>query len=208
MLRNLYEGLELPGEPPDYHFLIQHAADELWRRRRNEPELLGEVERLCWLDIGFVQACPDAASYVIDGQRRFYMITGFWLLIQLYEERGDLSDALKVAEIASGYGQCEDARQRLLWKTGARETEPVAEPIKVPPQHPNGAQPTVESWSVGSATGATGQVSRTGHSPAAGSTSTAGGTTGASAVSTSCGPMRPTGSLTTWRTSTGSTGPG
>jgi hypothetical protein len=139
VLRNLYEGLELPGEPPDYHFLIQNAADELWRRRRNEPDLLGEVERLCWLDIGLVQARPDAASNVIDGQRRFYMITGFWLLIPLYEERGDLSDALKVAEIASGHGQCEDARQRLLWKTGARETEPVAEPIKVPPQHPNGA---------------------------------------------------------------------
>ncbi len=118
VLRNLYEGLELPGEPSDYHFLIQHAADELWRRRRNEPDLLGEVERLCWLGIGLIQARPDAASDVIDGQRRFYSITGFWLLIQLYEERDDLGDALKVAEIASGYGQCEDARQRLLWKTG------------------------------------------------------------------------------------------
>ena len=147
VLRNLYEGLELPGEPSDYHFLIQRAADELWRRRRNEPGLLGELERLCWLDIGLVRACPDAASDVIDGQRRFYVITGFGLLIQLYEERGDLGGALRVAEIASGYGQCEDARQRLLWKTGARETEPVAPPVEVPPQHPNGAQPTVESRS-------------------------------------------------------------
>jgi hypothetical protein len=46
VLRNLYEGLELPGEPSDYYFLIRHAADELWRRRRDEPDLLGEVERL------------------------------------------------------------------------------------------------------------------------------------------------------------------
>jgi hypothetical protein len=147
VLRNLCECLELPGEPSDYHFLIQNVADELWRRRRNEPGLLGEVERLCWLDISLVQACADALSHVIDGQRRVYWITGFSLLIQLYEERGDLSDALKVAEIASGYGQYEDARQRLLWKTGARETEPVPEPIKITPQHPNGAQPTVESSS-------------------------------------------------------------
>lgn len=149
LLRNLYEGLELPGGPSDYHFLIQHAADELWRRRRNEPDLLGDVERLCWLDIGLIQARPDAVSHVINGERRFYSITGFWTLIQLYEDRGDLSNALKVAEIASGYGQCEDARQRLLWKTGARETEPVPAPIEVPPQHPNGAQPIVHSWSAG-----------------------------------------------------------
>jgi hypothetical protein len=47
LLQNVSEGLELPGEPPDYHFLIQHAADELWRRSRKEPDLLNEVERLC-----------------------------------------------------------------------------------------------------------------------------------------------------------------
>lgn len=114
LLRNLYEGLELPGEPSDYHFLIQHVADELLRRRRNESGLLGEVERLCWPDIGLIQACPDAASHVIDEQRQFYSISGFRLLIQLYEDRGDLNDALRIAEIAPGYGQCEDARQRLL----------------------------------------------------------------------------------------------
>jgi hypothetical protein len=151
VLRNLYEGLELPGEPSDYYFLIRHAADELWRRRRDEPDLLGEVERLWWLDIGLVQARPDAVSFVIGGRRRFFSSAGFWRLIQrliqLYEERGDLSDALKVAEIASGYGKVEDVRQRLLRKTGARETEPVPEPIKARPQHPNGAQPTVESRS-------------------------------------------------------------
>src|SRR5260370_1949030 len=72
MLRNLYQGLELPGEPSDYHFLIQRAAEQLWRRRRNEPDLLGEVERLCWLDIGLVQARPNAASYVIPGPRRVH----------------------------------------------------------------------------------------------------------------------------------------
>jgi hypothetical protein len=147
LLRNVYEGLELPGEPPDYHFLIQNTAGALWQRRRNEPDLLGEVERLCWLDIGLIQARPDAASDLIDGQTRSYSITGFWLLIQLYEERGDLPDALKVAEIAARYGQCYDALQRLRWKTGARDTEPVPPPMAVPPQHPNGAKPTVQSWS-------------------------------------------------------------
>jgi len=59
LLRNVSEGLERPGEPSDYHFLIQQSANELWRRRRKEPELVGEVERLCWLDIGLIQARPD-----------------------------------------------------------------------------------------------------------------------------------------------------
>lgn len=45
------------------------------------------------------------------------------MLIRLYEERGDLADALKVAEIAAGYDQCEDAYERLLWKTGAKEND-------------------------------------------------------------------------------------
>jgi hypothetical protein len=147
LIRNVHEGLELPGEPADYHFLIQNTADALWRRRHNEPDLLDEVERLCWLDIGLIKVRPDAASDVTDGQRRFYSITGFWLLIQLYEDRSDPAGALKVAEIAAAYGQCEDSRQRLLWKTGARQTEPVPPPAEVPPQHPNGPQPTVESWS-------------------------------------------------------------
>jgi len=147
LLRNLHEGLELPGEPPDYHFLIQSTASDLSRRCRRQPELLGEVERLCWLDISLVQARPDAASDVREGQRCFYSITGFWTLIQLYEGRGDLADAMKVAEIAAAHGQCEDALQRLLWKTGAKEDEPVPAPYEMLPQHPNGAKPNVESWS-------------------------------------------------------------
>lgn len=98
LIQNVHEGLELPGEPADYHFLIQNTVDALWRRRRNEPELLGEVERLCWLDIGLIKVRPDTASDIIGGQRHFSSITGFWLLIKLYEDRGHLAEALNVAE--------------------------------------------------------------------------------------------------------------
>jgi hypothetical protein len=143
LLRNVCEGLELPGEPPDFHFLIQGAADELWRRCHREPGLQDETERLCWLDIGLVQARADAASDIVDGERRFYSISAFSALIQLYEGRGDLAEALEVAEVAAEHGQCEDARRRLLWKTGAIEHKPVPAPYEVPPQHPNGAQPTL-----------------------------------------------------------------
>jgi hypothetical protein len=149
IMRNVYEGLELPGEAPDYHFLIQGTVKVLWGRRRREPAVLEHVEWLCWLDIDLVRACADAASDITGGKRRFYEISALPYLVDLYEDRGDLAQALKVADIASSFGQCEDARQRLLWKTGARETEPVPEPIKVSPQHPNGARPTVHSWDGG-----------------------------------------------------------
>jgi hypothetical protein len=53
----------------DYHCLIQHCAGRLWRRCRREPDLLGQVERLCGLDIGLIQARPGAASDLIDRER-------------------------------------------------------------------------------------------------------------------------------------------
>lgn len=143
LLRNVFEGLELPGQPPDYHFLIQSTAADLWDRCRRELELLDEVERLCRLDLALVRARPDAASDLIDGKRRFYAITSFSILIQLYENRGSLAVALKVAKLAADCGQGEDALQRLQWKTGAREDEPVPAPFQVPPQHPNGPRPTL-----------------------------------------------------------------
>ena len=149
IVQNVYEGLELPGEPPDYHFLIQGSAEVLWRRHRKEPAAAEHVERLCWLDVDLILAHPNAASEIVDGIRRYFGITSLLHLIELYEDRGEFATALKAAEIASRFGQCEDARERLRWKTGARDTEPIPEPVKVPPQHPNGARPTIHPWSEG-----------------------------------------------------------
>ncbi len=149
IVRNVNEGLELPGEAADYHFLIQGSVEVLWGRRRKEPAITEHVERLCRLDVALIQADPDAASDIVDRDRRYYAITSLLHLIELYEDRGDDTEALKVAKIAAGFGQYEEARQRLLWKTGVRKTEPVPEPIKIPPQHPNGSQPAIHPWSDG-----------------------------------------------------------
>ena len=141
LLRHVAEGLELPGIPSDYHFLIQHCIGELRPRRRAEPDLIPEIERLCRLDISLLQTRPDAASYFRDGETRFPFIKAFWVLIQLYEGRDDLARALEVAEIAARFDQHEDDLRRLQWLTGAREDEPVPVPEEIPPQHPNGARP-------------------------------------------------------------------
>jgi hypothetical protein len=147
LLRNVHEGLELPGEPADYHFLIQRTADALWRRQRNEPQLCLEVEQLCWLDISLIKVRPDAVGDVVDGHWKFHAITGFWLLIQLYEGGSDPARALQVAEIAALYGQCENARQRLARKTDAEQTPSASPWAPIPPQHLEEPQPIVRRGS-------------------------------------------------------------
>lgn len=127
VLRHVYEGLELPGEPSDYHFLIQGCAEQLWSRRRDEPNIVAEVEKLCWLDIKLVQVCPDAVSDEYSEERRFYAILAFPRLIEIYEREGFLAEALAVADVAVRYGQCEDARQRVVERIAAVEAETSAD---------------------------------------------------------------------------------
>lgn len=123
LLKNVYEGLELPGEPSDYHFLIQGCANELWGRRRQEPEVLEKVERLCWLDIRLIEARLDAVSDEFSDEPRFYQVLAFAILINMYEREGFLHEALDVAERAARFGQVNEAQDRLLERIAAAEAE-------------------------------------------------------------------------------------
>lgn len=127
LIHNVYEGLELPGEPSDYHFLIQGCASELWRRRREEPSVIGEVEKLCWLDISLVKVCPRAVTNEYGEEHTFYSILVFGVLTEIYEREGCLAEALEVAELAARYGQGDDTRQRLLERIQAVENEAVGD---------------------------------------------------------------------------------
>jgi len=123
LLRDLADALELPGEPTDYHFIVQHAATALWNRRRSEPDVLNEVERLCWLDIRLVQACPDAVSDEYTSERKFYSVTAFKNLITLYQREGALCEALEVAEIAERFDQLADKAEELRQRMAVLEAE-------------------------------------------------------------------------------------
>ncbi len=123
LLQNLHEGLELPGEPSDYHFLIQGCMSELWNRRRKEPEVLEHVEKLAWLDLQLIEARPDAAMYKFSGEFKSFSVGAFSILIDLYEREGFLHEALDVAERAARYGQGDEARHRLLKRIAAVENE-------------------------------------------------------------------------------------
>ncbi len=119
LVRHLYETLELPGQPRDYHFAIQSVVDELWKRRRQDPGVFTLVERLAWLDVDLVRARPDTVTNEHGDTPRFYRVTSFDRLITLYEREGAVQEALQVAEIAARFDQQEPKRDELAERLAA-----------------------------------------------------------------------------------------
>lgn len=116
LLTRLWESLELPGEPSDFHFSIQGVAGTLWRRKDERASVIGWVEWLHLLDIRLVVALPSTVSYD-DGYRSgYYGVTAFHELISLYLAEGYLDLATGIATTASEFemqGQAlEELRQR------------------------------------------------------------------------------------------------
>src|SRR5262249_22647509 len=122
LLKHCYESLELPGVPSDYHFLIQGCASALWAQRRREPQVLEDVETLCWLDIQLIEARPETIRFEHDDEPRFYRVLTFAILIELYEREGYLRDALDVAERSARHGQGAEARDRLARRLATLES--------------------------------------------------------------------------------------
>ncbi|SNR86041.1 hypothetical protein [Blastococcus mobilis] len=119
VLRNLAEVLELPGEPADYHFAIQGVVSQMRSRGGEGPHVFAELERLCWLDLQLIQACPEVVIYdhPEDGQQ-YAHVTAFKTLLDLYLTEGALGDAARVLPIAERFRQgdtpaTEKARTRM-----------------------------------------------------------------------------------------------
>jgi hypothetical protein len=104
-LRQLYETLELPGEPSDYHFTIQNCNETLWKYRREEPWVVEHIEWFCWLDIQLLEACPEAITFDREGEIQYANVVAFYRLISLYEKEGYLTEALEVARRALRFNQ-------------------------------------------------------------------------------------------------------
>ena len=117
-LQRLWEGLELPGRPYDYHVAIERAREGLWSRKLDEPEAVETVESLAWLDIRLVLACPYAVLVqTSEGDQHFYGVSAFDRLIRLYRTEGFMREALEVAELAERFSSSpkllDDLRARL-----------------------------------------------------------------------------------------------
>jgi hypothetical protein len=122
-LRHLAATLELPGEPIDYHFAIQHVLSALWARRRTEPAALDHVERLAWMDVRLIEAEPTVAE-VGYGREGYLRILAFGHLVTVYEREGSLADALRVATIAARFDQLTEQREALAERVAQLEAEP------------------------------------------------------------------------------------
>ena len=107
ILAHLHAGLALPGTPNDYHFAIQHAIDELWKRRKTDAAAILPIEGLCLLDIAIVEAYPTP----FRSGDRFVSMTSTRLLVSLYEHAGDLEAAIELARrvdpFLNGMGEIE-----------------------------------------------------------------------------------------------------
>ena len=115
--KNLAEVLELPGEPSDYHFALQSTAAHLYSRRRDDPTVLDDVERLCLLDLQLIESCPSAITWDHEGHRSYYQVIAFSRLLRMYLTEGRISEAAAVADIAErfdagGLPDVAEARQR------------------------------------------------------------------------------------------------
>jgi|SRR6185369_3084689 len=128
-LRQMREALELPGKLSDYHFAIQNCHDSLKRFAREEPWVLEEVERLCWLDICLISEYPETITLepitIADvelakiaaerrGERRFFSVSAFHQLMGMYEREGYLREALQVAKIAERFEQCSGKVEEII----------------------------------------------------------------------------------------------
>jgi hypothetical protein len=96
--------------PTDYHFAIQDTCGTIWASRREHPELLGDPERLCLLDIALLEAKPDSLR-ANDGQMA--LILTFELLVRLYQREGLYEKALEIAKRGAALEQGEEVVNRL-----------------------------------------------------------------------------------------------
>lgn len=121
---NVAESLELPGEPADYHFILQGGAGELYARRRSNPAAIGDAHGLYLLDLQLLRALPDTIAFTREGGTSHYQVAAFSRLLRLYLTEGRVTDAAEIAELADqfGAGGTRDADQ-----ARARATAVVAE---------------------------------------------------------------------------------
>ena len=121
-LRSLREALELPGSLSDYHFAIQRAAETAYKGRQEDPALIGEAERLWWLDVELVETHP---STVRRPQDESYRVNAYERLVQLYEGEGYLTEAMEIAErgLASGQQHLSPTAERLRANLAELEAE-------------------------------------------------------------------------------------
>ena len=121
MLKNCFEGLELPGQPSDYLQVIERCAGALSGRWPRQLGVLEQVEKLCCLGLQLIDARPDVLTDSLSEEPRYFGT--FLILIDLYQREGFLLEALDVASQAARHGRELEVRERLAERLSAMELE-------------------------------------------------------------------------------------
>lgn len=101
----VWEGLEVPGLPSDYHFLLQGAVERLWAARASYPIGLQHVEAFASADLMLIEAVPQIA--LRDNARPsegFLRISSLDVLLTLLEQEGAVREALALSRRAQRIG--------------------------------------------------------------------------------------------------------
>jgi hypothetical protein len=122
LLQHTWEAVEFPGTAMDYHFILQSAVAELWRRRRDDPAGLAVLETFAALDLALAEADPAAVSLAGDPSDSV-VVTSVLTWRKMLEREGALHDALELARRAARFGQGGEAVARLEDKLSALEAE-------------------------------------------------------------------------------------
>jgi hypothetical protein len=106
LIRWVWEGVELPGQASDYHFLLQGAVDQLWGRRREYPSGLNYLETFGYLDLALIEAIPQAVQVdKADHTAGYYHISSLDRLLALLEREGAIREALALSRRALRFGE-------------------------------------------------------------------------------------------------------
>lgn len=94
--------MKRPSNCRDYHFIMATYCEEAYKRRKEYPAVLAEVERFCLVDVELVEAFPGAVQNVLG---EFYHVPSYGRLATLYEREGFLREALEMSERGLAHGQ-------------------------------------------------------------------------------------------------------
>jgi hypothetical protein len=120
----VWEGLEVPGLPSDYHFLLQGAVDRLWAARASYPVGLQHVETFAYVDLALLEAVPQIA--LVDSARPaqgFLRISSLSIVLTLLEQEGAVREALALSRRAQRFGGDAFLRDDLETKVAALDGE-------------------------------------------------------------------------------------
>lgn len=95
--KRVLSGLELPGTPSDYHFLIQSAHEHLWGIRREHPDQYPMIEWLCQLNLRLLEVEPATLWAGDDAGSGFLRALAFDRLLSLYATEGFETEMLETA---------------------------------------------------------------------------------------------------------------